>query len=1066
MKVLTIKNILLLIVGLFLSHTWLACSEESVGLAESIHGSGPKIVWDMERRPLPEIPFPNDIATRYDPSSPTGLRVNLSMRAPTELESRVRRQANKLSGFGTFSPVTVSFDAPLDLSVFNEGHRNRNFEDDVIFLIDITPDSPTYGQPVMLDLGQGFFPAVLPDPDVYFPYDPRAGTSNILFDMTHEDLNDNGILDDGEDSDFDGVLDTPNVTQEGGDPWDDLLTFYEWETNTLIIRPVVPLREETRYAVVLTNRLVGLDGAPVRSPFSWINHPAQTDLLKPMFELIEPYGVGSDDVVFAWAFTTQSITRDMKAIREGLYGFGSLSWLAEEYPPDIIMSPVKDPETAVRTGSLFLLSVQEILDLPILSVMGSLIPGWDSSGEALLNSYDAVDYIVAGTYITPDFLADKDGIGTFEHPDTDDEIFDVDPISGEAHVGPGVVPFVCVIPKEDRELGYLQPFPVALFMHGTAASKVTCLGYASFFARQGIATCAIDAFAHGMPFPKNGLITSDFVISTLESYGYGALYPVLEGTRTRDLDMDGNKDPAGDFWSHDSFHTRDAIRQTVIDEVMLLKILRNFDGERRLEQDLDGDGTNELVGDFNSDGVIDIGGPTNSYYAWGISLGGIVTAVFAGLEPALDAAAPVVGGAGLTDVAIRSLQPGVPEFAILPMLGQLILGEQKSDGLYLKFLIPRVATTTDLTHEFTFFISELAVPGDRVVVTNLYTGEKKSSVISDEGTFRIGIAADALRASKIRAKLGFDPASDDYQRPEIDNTVGLGSRLQIEFFDPDGTLKESISTFGKDVRFNGITYNTGAPLVSLYEGYGYLRGSPELRRFIQIAQTILEPADPANWARHLFLEPLDYSLSDPDVVPGVRVLMLPSVGDNKVPVSTGIAMARCAGIVGYMEEDPRFARTEFAGMSQMEILSSSYVVEGVWNIGRYTPGQSSPNRQRPYPAPEDSLNLDPDNLSQSTDGFNAPILPIPMRAMVTLSGDNPEHIEYACNSSEDCNREVIYNDGIQAMRLTYTEPEGWHGLYLTDPARPFDIAGYTVRLIAYYFLHNGTRLADDPDALF
>ena len=32
------------------------------------------------------------------------------------------------------------------------------------------------------------------------------------------------------------------------------MTWYERETNTLIIRPVVPLREETRYAVVLTER--------------------------------------------------------------------------------------------------------------------------------------------------------------------------------------------------------------------------------------------------------------------------------------------------------------------------------------------------------------------------------------------------------------------------------------------------------------------------------------------------------------------------------------------------------------------------------------------------------------------------------------------------------------------------------------------------------------------------------------------------------------------------------------------------------------------------------------------
>ena len=35
-------------------------------------GTGPTIIFDLDARPLPEIPFPNDLATRLDPSSPTG----------------------------------------------------------------------------------------------------------------------------------------------------------------------------------------------------------------------------------------------------------------------------------------------------------------------------------------------------------------------------------------------------------------------------------------------------------------------------------------------------------------------------------------------------------------------------------------------------------------------------------------------------------------------------------------------------------------------------------------------------------------------------------------------------------------------------------------------------------------------------------------------------------------------------------------------------------------------------------------------------------------------------------
>ena len=53
-----------------------ACAEPPQGLARTVQGSGPQIVFELDRRPLPELPFPNDIATRPDDSSPTGLRVN------------------------------------------------------------------------------------------------------------------------------------------------------------------------------------------------------------------------------------------------------------------------------------------------------------------------------------------------------------------------------------------------------------------------------------------------------------------------------------------------------------------------------------------------------------------------------------------------------------------------------------------------------------------------------------------------------------------------------------------------------------------------------------------------------------------------------------------------------------------------------------------------------------------------------------------------------------------------------------------------------------------------------
>ncbi|HBQ14981.1 MAG TPA: hypothetical protein DEF51_28930, partial [Myxococcales bacterium] len=86
------------------------------------------------------------------------------------------------------------------------------------------------------------------------------GESNILFETVEEDRNGNGVLDVGEDTDFDGVLDHPNtIDGELGtdfiDTHDRMLWFYERETDTLILRPILPLDQRTTYAVVVTDRL-------------------------------------------------------------------------------------------------------------------------------------------------------------------------------------------------------------------------------------------------------------------------------------------------------------------------------------------------------------------------------------------------------------------------------------------------------------------------------------------------------------------------------------------------------------------------------------------------------------------------------------------------------------------------------------------------------------------------------------------------------------------------------------------------------------------------------------------
>ena len=80
---------------------------------------------DFLHRPLPEIPLPNDVATRYDPQSPTSRRINASMIAPTRLEREVRTLIDELDGWGVNQQITIPFTGPIDPHSILEGHRDQ-----------------------------------------------------------------------------------------------------------------------------------------------------------------------------------------------------------------------------------------------------------------------------------------------------------------------------------------------------------------------------------------------------------------------------------------------------------------------------------------------------------------------------------------------------------------------------------------------------------------------------------------------------------------------------------------------------------------------------------------------------------------------------------------------------------------------------------------------------------------------------------------------------------------------------------------------------------------------------
>ncbi|MGH7330182.1 MAG: hypothetical protein ACREJX_17690 [Polyangiaceae bacterium] len=236
-----------------------ACAVDSIppGLKDTPPGNGPTIQFDLSHRPLPLAPIPNDIATIADPSSRTGLRLNASVVAPTDMEQAAREGIDGQEGWGTFMPITVSFDRgansdprlpaiDLDNVIARMQRDGHDFSNDVLYVINLKT-----GVPAMIDMGDGEFPLTNQRLGQYWDDDLKANENNFLFETQEEghggtQSNYTPALD----RDFDGVLDHPNTWPGNGKPGgihlvDDELGWYERETDTLIVRPLLPLDEKT-----------------------------------------------------------------------------------------------------------------------------------------------------------------------------------------------------------------------------------------------------------------------------------------------------------------------------------------------------------------------------------------------------------------------------------------------------------------------------------------------------------------------------------------------------------------------------------------------------------------------------------------------------------------------------------------------------------------------------------------------------------------------------------------------------------------------------------------------------
>lgn len=1012
------------------------------------------VKWDIFHKPLPEIPLPNDIATRFDATSPTGRRVNASLIAPTLLEQRVRRLADQLDGWGSFQPITIPFSGPIDVRSVIRGHRDVDYAEanDVIYLVNVDRKSKSFGKIHHLDVGNGNYPVILENRN-YWENDPRGFTLSLAFEEANEDVNANGLLDEGEDengngaldpgedrdgdgvldppedTDADGVLDFPNYLPDAAPRFDDhaaradaLMTFYERETNTLIVRPLMPLEERTTYAVVVTRRILDVAGQPVGSPFEWVNHTAQTKALEGLADVL-PDGLTLDDVAFAFTYTTQSVATDWVAIRDGLYGHGVQAKLGADFPAEVdTLEPLVDPSVFQGLANTKILRTEDLIDE--LEQLADEAVGIDRDTEnfrILTDSQAYVDYHVVGSFLSPQ-LFDRTAPDGTPLP-LDEQSWPNDLARTPATARPERVYFWLTVPrKEISARGAGQPAPVVIAGHGYGSSRFEMLFFAGYFARQGLATISIDCVSHGLEIHpiQQALIEGQFKEAGLEPFIQAAFK-----SRVFDQNADGRPDSAADFWTSFVFHTRDMVRQSALDYMQLARILRSFDGARTWRHDVNGDGMPELAGDFDADGVIDVGGDAMIGMTGG-SLGGIMSMVVGALEPEVSVVVPIAGGGGLMDIGVRSLQGGVREAVQLRLMTPLYTGtlDRATGVLELATIVPDLTSTARLV----LGRVEGVKPGDTMVVDNLINGKRGCGYVDAEGRVRTSVESDL--GDRTRITLFHGPALAGRGDEHCELKTGATPYATFD------ALEETID-------FQGTLHEPGEPLAAFAEGMGLRRASPSLRRFLGIAQLVLDPADPAVLARHLSNERLTYPGTGQTT--GAHAMIVTTVGDMNVPASSGVTVGRAAGLIDYRTNDPRYGKP-----ANQEVLDT-YTAEAVNTLKRFV------NRDG------NGVHLDVENFSEGTDmwGDTVPRHPTPLR----LWG-----------------RDAL--GGVSGAIFPYAVPTGQHGFAfpgeMTDDARrrcrdtcpagqdcgcatlaTYDVGQFMFNMLGRYFASGGTELVAD-----
>jgi len=369
-------------------------------------------------------------------------------------------------------------------------------------------------------------------------------------------------------------------------------------TNTLHAESDELLEQHTRYALIVTDRVLDAQGHPVQAPrFNRRDHDDRDNgVIKGAARRH-----GQPRIVAASLFTTMSTTSTLEKIHAQVdashpapsdfnIGFGG----------ELTVFPLASLASVLFNRQNTVLPPLTTNAMPVQAL--GAIPG--AVGALAFGSYSSPDYLAPGEFIPQ--LGTRTGVPVPQRMNT--------------------VYFNLVLPAGPRPAA---GWPAAIFGHGFGDSRHNSpFAVAASMAAQGIATIAINVVGHGGG--PLGTITVNRIGAPPVSFPAGG----------RGIDQNGDgvitsTEGSSAGAPRTLIGSADGLRQTTID---LMQLVRQI----QAGVDVDGDGAADLD-------------PARIYY-FGQSFGGIYGTIFLGVERDVRVGVPNVPGGAVVDI-IR-LSPG------------------------------------------------------------------------------------------------------------------------------------------------------------------------------------------------------------------------------------------------------------------------------------------------------------------------------------------------------------------------------------------------------------------------